>query len=438
VANAETPGYRRQTTGLHTAGTLNRSGLLLGQGVRASTVSAAYDSFAQEQVLAQLGEEGYARAHASGIRALEVALAEGTDGAIGQRLAELFDSFSALEANPTTPGHRLEVIGRAQLLAGAFNRGAEILDARAAEANTAIGDAAGRVNALGRSVAALNAEIVELEAAGGEANDLRVQRSNAVEELSGLASVNSSEQADGSLTVLFAGHHLVEGHVARTLTAVEDAAGDLQLRISHGTSTFDITPSVGNYGEIGAALTMRDSVVPGLMADLDSLAETVAVEVNAVHSAGFGLDGSTGVNLFDPVAASGAAASFSVSAAVATSPDAIAASGSSATLPGGNTNAAALAALADTLTMAGGTRTFESFYGQFVAELGGAASTAYANEARTGIQLDAALDARDAKTAVSLEEEAIDLVRFQEAYQAAARVISTANELFDDLLSIVR
>lgn len=439
VANVETAGYTRQSTDLRAAGTLNRSGLLLGQGVSAGTVTSAYDVFAQGQVLDRQGQSGYARAHASGMQAIEVALAEGEDGALGQRLAEFFDSFEALEASPNSSAVRLDVLGKAELLAGAFNRAAEALEARATSADLQVGHAAGRVNELSGAIAALNSEITQLEAGGGQANDLRVQRSNAIEELSKLASVRSSEQSDGSVNVLFAGHQLVEGSVNRTIAATEDpVSGHLQLRISHGTSTFDITGALGDRGELGAALTMRDEVVPDLLSDLDLLAEAVITEVNTVHAAGHGLDGSTGLNLFDPVAASGAAAAFSVNVAVANSPDSIAAAGSAGTLPGGNTNAAALAGLAGALTMSGGTRTFESFYGQVLADLGGAASTAYAEEGRTAIQLDAALDARDAKTAVSLEEEAIDLIRFQEAYQAAARVVSTANELFDDLLSIVR
>jgi flagellar hook-associated protein 1 FlgK len=123
--------------------------------------------------------------------------------------------------------------------------------------------------------------------------------------------------------------------------------------------------------------------------------------------------------------------------AMSANPDRVAASGSATTVPGGNTNAAALAALASQLSMAGGTRTFSSYYGELLSSLGGDAAQAYADESRSALQLSVAFDARDATSAVSLEEEAIDLIRFQEAYQAAARVVSSANALFDDLLSIV-
>ena len=87
--------------------------------------------------------------------------------------------------------------------------------------------------------------------------------------------------------------------------------------------------------------------------------------------------------------------------------------------------------------MTGGTRTFSDFYAEFVSTLGAEASSAYREELGAATELSVSFDARDAVTAVSLEEEAIDLIRFQEAYQAAARVISTTNGLFDDLMSIV-
>jgi len=440
VANAETPGYARQRTELTTARPINRGGLLLGQGVSAATVSAAFDSFAQRQVISGFAEHGYAETRSTAMRGIEIALAEGEDGGLGERLNELFDSFSLMEADPTSPALRLNVLGRADEFATAMRRGAAVIQTQQDEANAAVGDIVGQVNDLAGQLAGLNANIQQLEAGGHRANDLRVQRANTVETLAALGQTRVTERDDGSLGVLFAGHTLVEGDEARTLSAVEDATtGNLEVHVSQGSTTFDITNSIGSAGKLGAVLTTRDVTTPELMAQLDALAFNVATEVNAQHQAGFGLDGSTGNDFFaPPLQQAGAASALSLDVGMVGNVDAIAASGSAATLPGGNTNISALADLAESLSMAGGTRTFSSYYGEVVASLGENAASAYADESRAYNQLSTAMDVRDANSAVSLEEEALDLIRFQEAYQAAARVISATNDLFDDLMSIVR
>ncbi len=441
VANAETAGYTRQRTELTTRSPLNRGGLLLGRGVAANTVSSAYDVFAQRQVLTGISHDGYAQSRGASMRSIEAVLSEGEDGNIGQRLSELFDAFSMMEADPTSPALRLRVLAAGDGFATAVRRGADALQTQQSDANESLTSMTGRVNELSGTVAALNASITNLESGGDLANDLRVQRMQAVEQLSAFGPVTTKERADGGLAVLFGGHTLVEGGEARARSTQQDpTTGDVSIRISQGASTFDITKSVTgpNSGTMGAALYERDVTTQGLIDQLDALAFGVATTVNATHAAGFGLDGSTGADFFSaPTQQGGAAATMTLDGAMSANPDRVAASGSATTVPGGNTNAAALAALASQLSMAGGTRTFSSYYGELLSSLGGDAAQAYADESRSALQLSVAFDARDATSAVSLEEEAIDLIRFQEAYQAAARVVSSANALFDDLLSIV-
>jgi flagellar hook-associated protein 1 FlgK len=106
-------------------------------------------------------------------------------------------------------------------------------------------------------------------------------------------------------------------------------------------------------------------------------------------------------------------------------------------VPGDNTNAAAISGLADLNLMAGATQTFGRFYGGFVAGLGQDAARAYQNEARSELELSGAKDLRDSISGVNLEEEALDMIRFKDAYSASARVLSVTTELFDELLRIV-
>ena len=231
---------------------------------------------------------------------------------------------------------------------------------------------------------------------------------------------------------------MVEAGKARSLSAVPDpVTGFNQVHMSMGTTTIDISSALTS-GSLGAAIEERDVILGGMEAELDDLAFTIHQDVNTLHFAGFGQDGVTARNFFGTIAGpAGAARAISLDALVDGNPDAIAAATTAAGLPGDNTNAKALAALSSTGSMAFGTQTFTEYYSSFIAQLGHDAQLSMQESTRTELQLEAAMNVRDQASAVSLEEEAMDLVRFQDSYQAAARVMNVAKEMLDELLNIV-
>jgi len=238
--------------------------------------------------------------------------------------------------------------------------------------------------------------------------------------------------------VIFAEHTLVEAGTTRALQLVPDPVTGLsQVHISMSSSTMDITSTLDS-GELGATLQLRDTVIPGVLADLDALAFNVATEVNTLHAAGFGLDGVTGRNFFVPPALlAGSALALELDPAVIDTPDALAAATTPAGVPGDNSNATALAALSGTLIMSAGTQTFNSFWATALSSLGHDSATAQNDQLRAEIELSTALDVRDSASGVVLEEEALDLLRYQDAYQAATRIMSATQEMLDELLQMV-
>ncbi len=438
VANANTQGYSRQTLGIEAAGTQNRGGMLMGQGVNATQVTSAYDSFSQRSVFSQLGSNSYSSSRASSFEVIESNLSEGVDGGLAASMSQFFDDWASLESNPQSVAERQQLLARGQSLVQRFNGSASQLDTEQTNADVRVGQRVARANILAGQIAALNAQIVRLEASGGRANDLRANRTQVLEELAEIGPVHSEDRADGSARVFFANHILVENDDARTLSVAADPiTGFNQVHIAQGSSTFNITGAV-NAGSLGADISIRDTVTVGLLNSLDNLAFTMSTQVNTLHAAGFGLDGLTGRNFFGPLAvAAGAAQAIALDAAVVGTPDAIAAATTAAGVPGDNTNAAAISALAGQNLMAGGTQTFGRFYGGFVAGLGQDAASAYQSEARSALELSGAKDLRDSISGVNLEEEALDMIRFKDAYSASARVLGVTNELLDELLRIV-
>lgn len=439
VANANTPGYAKQNLGVATQGTLRARGLLLGQGVKAEQVISTFDRFSQGAVFGTAGRSAYAEARSQNLQSVETAFvdAAGPTGLVGA-LEGFFQSWDELELDPSNSALRSSVLSSGAVVANLFSQASNDLSRRQRDADQQVGDGVQRINQLSTQVATLNAQIVELEAGGQGAHDLRAHRTMLLEEMSSLGPLTVSQKPDGSTQAIFAGHAIVTGGTSRALSTVEDpATGYQQVHLQMGSSSIDITGAV-TRGAVGAALDTRDTTLPTLIGQLDELAFEFTADVNAAHAGGFGLDGVTGRNFFaTPSALDGAAASMALDAAVDGNPDAVAASSTLAGIPGDNANATILKELGTALSMNSGAETYTGFLTSSLASLGHQAAIARDDHLRGQLELSASLDLRDSVSGVSLEEEAMDLLRFQDAYQAAAKVMQTASEMLDELMNLV-
>jgi len=193
-------------------------------------------------------------------------------------------------------------------------------------------------------------------------------------------------------------------------------------------------------GQLWATLQLRDTIIPGYLAQVDTLAYSITTAVNALHVTGNSPTGGSGQNFFAPLGTvAGSAANFGLAAGLTTST--IAASGS-AVLPGDNTNALAIAQLSGTTTTPAPPATpnasFSSFYSSFVSTVGldvkSSKTTVSQDEAFTK-QLSSL---RESNSGVSLDEELTNLVKYQRSYQASAKLISTATEMLDTLIGMIR
>ncbi|MBY0398094.1 MAG: flagellar hook-associated protein FlgK, partial [Thermoleophilia bacterium] len=195
------------------------------------------------------------------------------------------------------------------------------------------------------------------------------------------------------------------------------------------------TPTTISSGSLRGLVDVRDAVIGGAggyIAQLDALAGAVAASVNARHAAGFGLDGGTGRNFFSGTTA----ATIAVSAPVMASVDAIAASDTTAGLPGGADTSVAIAQLQFLVQPIGAsTTTLDGFYQQMVARVG--VDTDQANRmaaVQRGV-LEAAGSRRDAVSGVNVDEELADMIRFQKSYNSAARMITTLDEMLETIVN---
>lgn len=437
IANVNTAGYSRQRVVFQTAPPTTANGFPLGTGVQISTVERYYDSFLQKQLVNAETTEGYDTKKFEILKQIEPAFNEIANDGLGTSLINFFGAWEDLSLNPTGTTERQVVFTRARTLVDDFHAASKCLTDAAATQNDSLVPLTAEINARLEDIAKLNGQIRYTEQSSGNANEIRDQRDQLVRELSGKIGITFTENSDGTTDVYFkdSGAALVVG----------SQFGAFSLTVNAGTGNYDvnITPVGGAAavvapvsGEMGAIVTLRDTTIPGYLNQVNSLATTIATQVNTLHTGGFDLNGDAGEAMFTYTGAPNSAATLTINPAM-TSTNQIAASGS-ATLVGDNTNALLLAQLKSTSTMSGGTTTFNGFFTKLVSQIGldvESSSNAVSQDAAFLKQLEAL---RESNSGVSLDEELTNLIKYQRSYQASAKLITTASDMLDIVLNMMR
>jgi flagellar hook-associated protein 1 FlgK len=350
---------------------------------------------------------------------------------LADSLSALYSSFSGLANNPNDPTARANVLARAEQLTTRINDTADAIATGRADLFTKAQGVVADVNERAQQIAKLNQEIARVKAAGGDTANLEDQRQQVLLDLAPMIDVTTIAQESGAILVQASGTTLVDEMQARTLTVDLAPGGDLRLLAqTGGGSQTDVTRYLTG-GKLAGIKEARDGDFKEVAARLDAFALGVANQVNTQHAAGYGLDGVTGRQLFD--VSGGDARSLKVSSQVAGNPNAIAASGSAATVPGGSDNAVALSRLA--LSPAVGGRSPAEAYSDLIGDVGQRKRSAADNlviRDAVAAQMEAM---RESTSGVSLDEEMVALTKYQRAYEAAAKVITTVDQLLEELMN---
>lgn len=433
IANVNTPGYSRQTVQLSASAPSGANMRLTGTGVTIDGVRSFRERFVESRLQTETAISGRLTAQRDALAPVEAAFNEsGSEGGISASLSGFFNSFGDLEANPTSVPVREVVIGKATTLATALQSMRARLDSIQHETDGALRGTVDEVNRLTEEVAGLNVAILAAENTGENAYELRDGRGERLRQLSELVGARSVENEDGTVLVTLGdGRALVIGDQTSSLTAVSGPPSGL------ATLTIDGQPAIISDGRTRGLLNAITETGKQILA-LDQLAESIATRVNTLHASGSDLDGTNGTPLFvaagvPPITA----ANIDVSAAIKSNPRLVVA----AALGQGSGDATVardLSALLTDNTSTAGTRTgsFNSIFGSMVAEAGGAVRSA--DDALQSQQLILAQTTaqRDSFSGVSLDEEAINLLQYQRAYEAAARFLKISDEMTQTILAL--
>jgi flagellar hook-associated protein 1 FlgK len=433
IANVNTPGYTRRTIDM--AAVPPESNRTAGRGVDVVAVRAARDLLIERRLQQELPSERREAAVADVLSVVEVALGkpgESIDGAFDR----FFDAFAALSQNPSSPVARQEVLLQAESLADAFHDMEERIALAQRDTDLQVSSAVQDVNELTARIAKLNDTIGRTGESAGGILHLQDEQSVLVRQLSEIVDVDVLQRADGGVDITIGnGRALVIGKNQYAI------ASSVVAGVSHifSAAGVDITSEIG-AGKVGGLIHARDVLLPGYRANLDTLAHEFVTQVNTLHAAGVGADGGTGRNLFtfSPaiVGTAGAASAIAVDAAVAADTDLVAAAGPGAPV-GDNATARGLAALRHTRVF-GGSATLHDTWGQLVYRVGRDTQAAR-NEQKSREEIVDQVDAlRDQVSGVSLDEEAVNLLKYQKAYEANARFFRAIDTTLDTLLGILR
>jgi flagellar hook-associated protein 1 FlgK len=433
IANVNTPGYSRQRLIMQQGQPVRVNNMTMSTGVTAdSAIQRFYDQFLGAQLRDENEHLGRWEAQKEALEKAELMFDEANDYGLSSAMNEYWNAWQDLSNTPDGIAERTSLLSAAQFLATTFNQIYSNLSTLQQDIDTHVDGIAANINDMTDRIAVLNQKISQVEITGHNANELRDERDQLVFELAEMIDINSFEDGDGNLNIDIAnGKPLVNGTSTWDLVTMDNAGvQDVFWRASDG-STVNITASIAG-GELKGWIESRDGLLSGYLTTLDDLANAIRNDVNIQHALGFDLNGNAGGIFFTGTGA----VDMAVNAAVVADTDLIAAAGLGEGLPGGNTNAIAMANLQDASSAALGGSTFGNYYGSLVGKVGADVQAAKFNQEHQAIMVQSLESYRQEVSGVSLDEEMINLVKFQHAYNAAAKLITTADEMLDSILAM--
>ncbi len=424
VTNANTPGYVRQSATLvaqaFDLATGAPGGVLLGP------TGSSRDQFAEQAVRTQQTAYGYDQQKVADLSTAQNYFSLSTTSGIAPAISALFQSFSQLSVTPNDTVARQTVLNDATTVAQNFNDTVNGLLSQTNNLHQATASTIATINQLAGTIAQINSQDAR-DPSGGVDAGVDAQLNSTLEQLSQYVNFTALQQPNGPLSVYIGGQtplvignetYAIQADFSTPQTAILSSTGaDISSQLTGGT--------------LGAELDDNNNVLPSYASSLNTLAQTLADQVNNALNNGIDQNGAAPVtNLFSYDAASGAALTLTVNPLT---PDQIAAASPGA--PGGNGNALALAALANAPVVNG--YTFAQDYGNLGGKVGGDLAAAQNNSTTDNSLLSQAESLRQQTSGVSLDTEAEHLLEYNRSYDAISKMLGVLNSLSLNIVNLL-
>jgi flagellar hook-associated protein 1 FlgK len=440
IANKSTEGYSRQRVELQTAPPISQGNYQVGMGSRAAAVTRTNNPFLEKQIQKEQGEMGTLQGREAALTRVEQIFNEQMNKGLNQYVTDFFNSFRELAQNPESLTTRTMVKEAGEALVKDFKRVDGQLSGVQKDIDERIKNEAEDVNKMIRELGTINQKIAETEVQGIPGNDQRDRRDVLLKKLNEKIDISYAEGENGLISVRTAGNALlVSGFDSYELQIRSSPEGhtELYFKPNESTSEFRITDRIKG-GSIGGALAVRDQVVPDFRDKIDQLAYHLADQVNAAHREGFDRSGKQGEDFFKlSNQVGGAAASIEINSKILDDVKKVAA-GAKPGAPGDNTVANVISQLQYKEIMDGGSSTIDDFYNSQVGRVGVLSQRAIKSREAQGNILNQLSNIRESISGISLDEETTNMLEFQRGFDASARLIKTADEMFETVLGLKR
>ncbi|NMC31975.1 MAG: flagellar hook-associated protein FlgK [Veillonellaceae bacterium] len=467
ISNANTDGYSRQSVGIVTSTPDTFTGsygkLQIGTGVDTQSITRARDEFMDQQYWKENTTLGYAQTQGDLMSQVEGVFSISSDTGMQKVLDNFWSAWQTLGSNASDDSTRNLVLQRGTELVNTIQQAADQLKDQVDSINTDLQLNVQTVNRISSDILSLNQKIAMAEVTSpGSANDLRDRRDLLVDQLSEYVPVQVTEDRSGNYIIQSGSATLVDGSRTTELTTAARTDAD------YGYPTLAIQANGIDVefdgGSLQGLVDMRDDGefgVKGYLNNLSTISEFLLRDFNAIHRAGYGEDNVGGRNFFGDMSTAYNETSFTnpeawlealqVNSALlnqTTDPSGLQMIAAKTADTQGNASGDNAVKLSQALRMnttdllptgytptLGATASLNSYYSATIGTLGiqSASTTRVVTNQKTLVaQIE---NWRQSTCGVNMDEEMSDMIRFQKGYNAAARMITTMDELYDKLIN---
>ncbi|HEV7814783.1 MAG TPA: flagellar hook-associated protein FlgK [Janthinobacterium sp.] len=432
TANLQTPGYSRQSVVLASVSP-GATVLSPGNGVTVTSLTRINDGFKDQAMWSAASSVGQFSQSQSYYTQLEQVMSS-TTSSLSSGIDGFFTALNASGGDPTSTPLRQAVVTAAGAMAQTFNSINGLMNSQQVSVDQQRSAMLPEINSTVANIASLNQQITSAGSSGTNISALQDARDNAIDSLSSLVSVSVNTQADGSVDIsLQSGQPLVIGATAGTMSTVVNSSGGTGLSVAFSKTTYPVD-NVAVGGEMGGLGAYVQNTLQPMQQSVQDLANQLSTMVNNQLALGTTMTGAAGTPLFTFTAA-GTSTILSVTSGFQASDLAFSADGT----PGNSDNLQALIGInSQTVNLTSiGSVVLSDADSQLVGQLGidsqqNQSSLDNANTVRTQATQD-----WQSTSGVNQDEEAANLIQYQNMYQANMKVISAANTVFQATLNMM-
>ena len=432
IANVNTPGYSRQRVISEAGSPLDRGTHITGSGVDMVQLTRVRDEVIDTKYRSNNTELSYWDRASTKLEELEKNIT-GINQNLSDSLNKFWDGWEAVADNPSSNAERINLLETSKFMSSNFNEYAQMIDSKRKEINTEINNSATEINKITAKLAVLGKKIDVAEAQGKDSNDLLDQFDLAIDELTEFGEVRVTN-IDNKRVVYLGSDEIMQNGVANKVMVKQNENIDDKYNSEIVWESSRNQISGLSKGKIQGLKNIRDNVLTEYENEIDILANDMVDKINQLHEGGFSLgeNSHSGISFFDT--ATTGALDIKISDELLLDPDNIVAS--LAGEEGDNRVALQIANLRYEKTIEN-KQSYNEYLNSITSKMGNDVSSfknyqqAYSD---TSVQID---NFRESIKGVSINEETADLIKFQQAYQASAKIISEANKLMSVIIELV-